>query len=46
MGNVLRHAYDRIENEAIWSTVKNDLPTLKTSVIKTLATHFPSTDIA
>jgi uncharacterized protein with HEPN domain len=40
MGNVLRHAYDRIENEAIWLTVQNDLPSLKQAVTKAVATHF------
>jgi uncharacterized protein with HEPN domain len=42
MGNVLRHAYDRIGNEAIWRTVKNDIPALKASVTKALETHFPT----
>ena len=42
MGNVLRHAYDRIENEAIWRTVTNDLPALKQAVVKALAIHFPT----
>jgi uncharacterized protein with HEPN domain len=42
MGDVLRHAYDRIQNAAIWRTVVEDLPPLKQAVTKALATHFPT----
>ena len=41
MGNILRHVYDRIEDEAVWLTIKDDLPALKSAVVKALATHFP-----
>jgi uncharacterized protein with HEPN domain len=40
MGNILRHAYDRLSDEAVWITVKDDLPALKQAVGKALATHF------
>jgi uncharacterized protein with HEPN domain len=32
MGNILRHAYDRVDDEAVWNTVKDDLPALKKDV--------------
>jgi len=41
MGNILRHAYDRLDNEVVWNTVKDELPTLKQAVSEALATHFP-----
>jgi uncharacterized protein with HEPN domain len=41
MGNILRHAYDRLNDEAVWITVKDDLPALKQAVTEALATHFP-----
>ena len=42
MGNILRHAYDRIDDTVIWFTVKDDLPAIKQAVIEALATHFPA----
>lgn len=42
MGNVLRHAYHRIDDQIVWNTVKLDLPTLKKSVAQALTKHFPS----
>ena len=36
LGNWLRHQYDRIELSMIWKTVKDDLPSLKTAVLKAL----------
>jgi uncharacterized protein with HEPN domain len=44
MGNVLRHAYDRIHNDAIWRTIQEDLPPLKQAVTNALEMHFPSAD--
>ena len=41
MGNILRHAYDRLNDEAVWITVKDDLPALRQAVAEALATHFP-----
>src|SRR5258708_1721017 len=29
MGNILRHSYHRVNDEMVWSTVKEDLPDLK-----------------
>jgi uncharacterized protein with HEPN domain len=42
MGNILRHAYDRIEEETIWNTVQDDLPPLKQAVEAAISTHFPN----
>ena len=44
MGNILRHAYDRLDDKAVWITVKDDLPALKQAVNEALATHFPAAD--
>ena len=44
MGNVLRHTYDRLNDEVVWITVKDDLPALKQAVTEALATHFPSSN--
>jgi uncharacterized protein with HEPN domain len=41
MGNILRHAYDRLDDEAVWITVKDDLPALKNDIRQAIATHFP-----
>lgn len=40
MGNVLRHAYHRLEDERIWQTVTQDLPILRGAVEATLRIHF------
>ena len=29
MGNILRHSYHRVNDELVWTTVKEDLPALK-----------------
>ncbi len=42
MGNILRHDYDRLDDETIWNSVQSDLPSLKQAVTQALATHFPS----
>jgi uncharacterized protein with HEPN domain len=42
MGNILRHDYDRLEDETIWNTVQDDLPALKAAITQALITHFPS----
>ena len=41
MGNILRHGYHKVDDEIVWNTVKDDLPTLKEAILKALATHFP-----
>lgn len=37
MGDLLRHAYHRIDDELVWDSVTRELPPLKTSVKKALA---------
>jgi len=36
MGNFLRHSYDRVSDEIVWNTVKDDIPLLKSIVEKAL----------
>jgi len=38
MGDLLRHAYHRIDDEIIWDTITLELPPLKIAVEKALAT--------
>ena len=35
-GNWLRHAYERINLETVWRTIKDDLPPLKAAVLRAL----------
>jgi uncharacterized protein with HEPN domain len=44
MGNILRHAYNRLDDEAVWITINDDLPALKQNVSAALATHFPASN--
>ena len=37
IGNQLRHAYERIDLDTIWSAVTDDLPPLKAAVLRELA---------
>jgi uncharacterized protein with HEPN domain len=37
LGNRLRHAYDRIDVDVLWNTVRNSLPTLKADVEQALS---------
>lgn len=39
IGNVLRHAYEQVIDEEIWSIVRNDLPPLKAAAEAMLAQH-------
>jgi uncharacterized protein with HEPN domain len=39
MGNILRHAYHRTNDAVIWTAIEDDLPILKASVTKALATQ-------
>ena len=39
MGNILRHAYHRIDDELVWNTVKEELPSLKVAILKALETE-------
>ncbi len=36
LGNWLRHAYDRLDVETVWVTVKRDLPPLRRAVTEAL----------
>jgi uncharacterized protein with HEPN domain len=36
LGNLLRHAYDKVDLEIIWRTVTDDLPPLKAAMLKAL----------
>jgi uncharacterized protein with HEPN domain len=36
MGNILRHAYHRIDDKVVWDTVKEELPPMRKAVTETL----------
>jgi len=36
IGNWLRHRYDRVDVETVWNTVVDDLPVLRTGVLRAL----------
>lgn len=36
MGNLLRHAYHRIDDQIIWNTVKDELPLMREAAVKAL----------
>ena len=36
MGNILRHGYHRIHDRIVWDTVKDELPPVKTAVLRAL----------
>ena len=36
IGNWLRHQYDKVDVESVWNTVQNDLPPLKSAVVRAL----------
>jgi uncharacterized protein with HEPN domain len=36
MGNLLRHAYHRVDDTIVWDTVKKELPLLKAAIEKAL----------
>jgi len=36
MGNRLRHAYDRIDLDVLWNTIRDRLPSLKADVEQAL----------
>jgi uncharacterized protein with HEPN domain len=42
MGNLLRHAYHRIDDQIIWNTVKDELPLMRESVLKALRPDSPT----
>jgi uncharacterized protein with HEPN domain len=37
IGNWLRHRYDRVDVETVWNTVVDDLPPLRSAVLRALA---------
>jgi uncharacterized protein with HEPN domain len=37
LGNWLRHRYDRVDVETVWNTVIDDLPPLRSGVLRALA---------
>ena len=39
MGNRLRHAYDRIDLDVLWNTVRDRLPSLKADVERALVSQ-------
>lgn len=34
MGNILRHAYHRIDDELVWNAAKGELPLMKEAILK------------
>jgi uncharacterized protein with HEPN domain len=38
MGNILRHAYHRVDDELIWNTAKDELPPIRQAILKALNT--------
>jgi uncharacterized protein with HEPN domain len=41
MGNLLRHAYHRIDDQIIWDTVKDKLPLMREVILKVLRSNNP-----
>ena len=37
MGNILRHAYHRVNDKVVWNTAKDELPSLKRAVTSAFA---------
>jgi uncharacterized protein with HEPN domain len=42
LGNFLRHSYDRVSDEIVWNTVKDDLPPLRRIVRTALQPSSPT----
>jgi uncharacterized protein with HEPN domain len=42
MGNLLRHAYHRIDDQTIWNTVKDELPQMREVVVDALRADSPN----
>jgi uncharacterized protein with HEPN domain len=42
MGNILRHAYHRIDDELVWNSAKDELPTMKVAILKCLKSSDPT----
>jgi uncharacterized protein with HEPN domain len=43
MGNILRHAYHRIDDQIVWDTVKDELPPMRVAVLRALDSLNPGT---
>jgi uncharacterized protein with HEPN domain len=41
MGNLLRHAYHRIDDQIVWNTVKDELPPMREIILKALGPDDP-----
>jgi uncharacterized protein with HEPN domain len=39
LGNLLRHAYHRVDVDVLWHTAKADLPGLKVVILRLIAEH-------
>lgn len=37
MGDILRHCYQRIDDEIVWNTIKDELPPMREAIMKTQA---------
>ena len=37
MGDILRHAYHKVDDEIVWDTVKDKLPSMRQAILKCLA---------
>jgi uncharacterized protein with HEPN domain len=37
MGNILRHQYHQTNDEIVWDTVKDELPPMRTAILKALS---------
>jgi uncharacterized protein with HEPN domain len=42
MGNLLRHAYHRIDDQIIWNTVKDELPVMREAALNALRADRPN----
>jgi uncharacterized protein with HEPN domain len=41
MGNLLRHAYHRIDDEIVWNTATDELPPMREIILKALGSDDP-----
>jgi uncharacterized protein with HEPN domain len=41
MGNILRHAYHRIDDRIVWNTAKDELPPMREIILKALGSVDP-----
>jgi len=43
MGNILRHAYHRIDDQLMWDAATDELPTMKAAILNYLESRTPKT---